>query len=57
MKMNTTVKSVAMGVAAGTATYMLSNMKHRKVKTMKKKAEHAMKAVGSAVSDLTMLMK
>lgn len=56
-KMNAVVKGAVTGLAVGAATYMMSNAKQHRKRTMKKRAEHAVKAMGAAVNDFTYLLK
>ena len=57
MKMNAAVTGACVGLAAGAAAYMMTNKKRHKTKQIKKKAEHAMRAVGTAVNDISSLIK
>ena len=57
MKMNAAVTGACVGLAAGAAAYMMTNKKRHKTKQIKKKAEHARRAVGTAVNDISSLIK
>ena len=51
------IKGLAAGAAVGTATYMMTNSKHKRSKAIKKGAGKAIKAVGTIVDNVTTMMK
>lgn len=61
MKINPIATGACIGIALGAATYMAATNVHypsnRKRKMIKKRAEHAMNAVGSAVSDISHMIR
>lgn len=61
MKISPLATGTFLGLAVGTATYVAATNMHstnkRKKRMIKKRAEHALNAVGSAVSDISHMMR
>lgn len=56
--MSTAMTGIALGVAAGTAAYAMTNMTTKgQRKKMKKTADKAMKNVGSFIDSVSYMMK
>lgn len=60
MQMSTLAKGAMVGMAAGCVTCLVAGKKHhshRRTRTMQKKAEHAVKTIGTAMDELSSLIK
>lgn len=55
--MSSVVKGVAVGMAVGTATFMVANHSKSKSKALKKNAGKAMKAVGTIIDNVAYMMR
>ena len=57
MTLNSMVKGVAVGMAVGTATYMITNASSRTKKKVQRNAGRAIKAFGSVIDGVQTMMR
>lgn len=50
------MKSMAIGMGVGVATYMMSNTKSKSSKVIKKNTDKAIRAVGSVIDNVTSMI-